>query len=90
MYILISDRFALEDEREYYYCSGKYLEEAKQYFPDICELTEESIDEILTYSGRRLDSIKPVKIAKCTGLEIDDVYVRVDYGELKGSENNLV
>lgn len=83
MYLLISDRFALERERQYYTRSDVNFERIKQVSPAIINISAKEIEEILIFAIRNADGGLKVKTAVCADLTIDETSIKVHYGEMQ-------
>lgn len=79
MYLLISDKNALSNERSYYSVSGDWFAEVAKCFPDFGAVTSDEIEEILIYSSQAVDDEKHVKIAGCAAFASGESFLRVDY-----------
>ena len=79
MYLLISDKNALSNERTYYSVSGDWFAEVAKCFPDFGAVTSDDIEEILIYSSQAADDEKHVKTAGCAAFASGESFLRVDY-----------
>lgn len=86
MYLLISDHYAFENERQFFSCPSSWLDEVKTAYPDYVKISVNDIDEVLVYSSWKADDGYCIRTAECTGYTADDRTLRIDYGELQESE----
>ena len=87
MYLVIFDKFTINDEsRNFYFCSNDYFAPLKEKFPNLINITNEDIDEILIYSKAKDDLCKKVKISKCSKIEISETSIRIHYSNIEELE----
>lgn len=79
MYLLISDKYALINNRSFYSISGDWLAEVAKCFPDYSAVTADNIEEILIYSNQSGDDDKRVKLSGCAAFASGESFLRVDY-----------
>ena len=87
MYLIIHDPLLIRDPNRYYkFCSGEYYNRTIQSVPDISILDNNSIDEILIYSGVKSDEENLVKTATCSAIEHGEGFFKLEYGNLKTTD----
>ena len=79
MYLLVSDKNALSNERIYYSVSGDWFAEVAKCFPNYSAVTTADIEEILIYSSQSVDDEKRVKLSGCAAFSSGESFLRVDY-----------
>ena len=80
MYLIVFDPNLIRDEnRHYIIMNGDYYNRIIQTSTAILTITAKDIDEILIYSGVKMDVEKSVKIATCASLEHGEGFLRISY-----------
>lgn len=82
MYLLVSDGYAIQQDREYFICSRDWLDRVKTCFPDYAKIETDAIEEILIYSARKSDDTMHVKRASCKGYYADEDSIKVEYVDM--------
>ena len=86
MYLLISDHYAFENERQFFSCPSSWLDEVKAAFPDYVKISVDDIDEVLIYSSWKADDGYRIRTTECTGYTADEHMLRIDFSELQEGE----
>ena len=86
MYLIIFDPNLIRDEnRHYIIMNGDYYNRIIQYSPVALTITAKDIDEILIYSGAKMDAERSVKIATCASFEHGEGFLRIEYENIKSA-----
>ena len=65
--------------------NGDYYNRIIQTSPATLTITAKDIDEILIYSGAKMDAEKSVKIATCASFEHGEGFLRIEYENIKSA-----
>lgn len=88
MYLIVFDSNCIKQNREYYLCKGDYLQNVLKIFPEIKEIKQEDIEEILICSLKTEDNNLYIKNCQCKQFLVDDNYIKIDYGNIETLSEN--
>ena len=92
MYLIVFDSKCITDNRNRFWLTGETYEQIKQVFPDIINVAQDSIEEVLISSLKRDCATCSVKTAQCKTFVATQTDITIEYEnteELSASCNDV-